>query len=85
MTDTTSRTYYRVTDARTLAQRWVAGLTPSMAAITHENQQRNLDGRRRLEPGARTSNYSQGDMIDVSIGHSVVRGLKMHVEWKEGV
>ncbi len=66
---------FLITDIRTLAQTWVSAASVREALIIHENAWR----KRPLPPSTKASTYSQGEMIDASLGESACRGLRAHV------
>ena len=68
-------TEFLITDIRTLAQTWVAAATVREALVAHENAWR----KQPLAANSKASVYSQGDMIDASMGESACRGLRSNV------
>ena len=66
---------FLITDIRTLAQTWIAANSVHAALIAHENAWR----KQPLPMTSKISDYSQGNLIDASIGESACRGLRVHV------
>jgi hypothetical protein len=66
---------FLITDIRTLGATWVSAGTVREALIAHENTWR----KQKLPASTKVSSYSQGDMIDASLGESACRGLRAHV------
>jgi hypothetical protein len=70
---------FLITDIRTLAQTWVPAESVRAALIAHENARR----AQKLPATTRVSTYSQGSVIDASLGESACRGRRENVvkEW----
>ena len=66
---------FLITDIRTGTQSWVPGATVREALITHENAWRT----QKLPATAKASHYSQGAIVDVSLGESACRGRRENV------
>lgn len=66
---------YLITDIRTLVQTWVSAATVREALIAHENAWR----KQALPATTKISDYSQGAIIDASLGESACRGRRVHV------
>jgi len=74
---------YLITDIRTNAQTWVSGETVRAALIAHENAWRT----QKLPATAKVSSYSEGAIIDASLGESACRGRRENVQravWRPG-
>ncbi len=67
-------TEFYVTNARTGNSEWIAGATPADACRAAENARRELTGEQKIPATARASYYSEGSIIDVSIGDSYIKG-----------
>ena len=66
---------FLITDIRTAAKTWVPAATVREALIAHENGWRTV----KLPPNTKASDYSQGAVIDASLGESACRGRCEHV------
>lgn len=61
---------YLITDIRSNVETWVTASSVREALIAHENAWRD----RPLPTSTKVSDYSQGSVMDVSLGESVCRG-----------
>lgn len=66
---------YLITDIRTLVSTWVSAPSVRVALIAHENGWRTV----KLPASSAASVYSEGDVIDASLGESSCRGLRANV------
>lgn len=66
---------YLVTDIRNLKTTWIAARSPREALIVHENRWR----KGPLSESSKASDYSDGAVIDVSLGESSIRGRRENV------
>lgn len=66
---------YLITDIRSNVETWVIAPSVRDALIAHENAWRD----RPLLASTKVSDYSQGRVVDVSLGESVCRGRHENV------
>ncbi len=64
-----------ITDIRTHTQTWVSAGSVRQALTAHENAWRT----QKLPPSTKVSSFSQGNVIDESLGESACRGLRANV------
>ena len=69
---------YLVTDARTLAETWVAAPSATAALRLHEGLRRGVTGEVPLRPRSKPSHDGMGSVISMALGGSFIRGRR---EW----
>ena len=73
-------TSYLVTNIINNVSTWIPAISAHVALIIHENRLRAGRGLLPLSIQSKASHYSAGDVLDISIGNSAVRGLRCNVE-----
>ena len=73
-------TSYLVTNTTNNVTTWIPAISAHAALIIHENRLRAGRGLLPLSIQSKASHYSAGQVVDVSIGNSAVRGLRCNVE-----
>ena len=71
---------YLITNTRTLTQSWIAAPSVRVALVAHENQSRRV----KLPGNSKASVYSEGAMIDASLGESSCIGRRENVIRHDG-
>jgi hypothetical protein len=68
-------TEYLITNGRTLAKTWIAAPSVRLALIEHENRLRLVP----LPLSSKTSDHTQGAIVDVLLGESSCIGRRENV------